>query len=103
MPAWTMRPMPQQLCETSAFRGRTVHSRTARCVAATVPENAGRAGTARGGNTSMDHATASVTARELRTDLDFALIGHQESWRSAADVLGVLRGGACPGLDAGGM
>ena len=40
----------------------------------------------------MDHATASVTARELRTDLDFALIGHQESWRSAADVLAVLRG-----------
>ena len=23
---------------------------------------------------------------------DFALIGHQESWRTAADVLGVLRG-----------
>ena len=40
----------------------------------------------------MDHATASVTARELRTDLDFALIGHQESWRSVADVLAVVRG-----------
>jgi fatty aldehyde-generating acyl-ACP reductase len=25
-------------------------------------------------------------------DLDFALIGHQESWRAAADVLAVLRG-----------
>jgi fatty aldehyde-generating acyl-ACP reductase len=25
-------------------------------------------------------------------ELDFALIGHQESWRAAADVLGVLRG-----------
>src|ERR1700676_2349360 len=25
-------------------------------------------------------------------DVDFALIGHQESWRAAADVLGVLRG-----------
>ena len=25
-------------------------------------------------------------------DVDFALIGHQESWRAAADVLAVLRG-----------
>src|SRR5262245_10482324 len=25
-------------------------------------------------------------------DVDFALIGHQESWRAAADVLSVLRG-----------
>src|SRR5580693_8394022 len=25
-------------------------------------------------------------------DIDFALIGHQESWRAAADVLAVLRG-----------
>lgn len=40
----------------------------------------------------MGHATASVTALEQRTDLDFALIGHQESWRSAVDVLSVLRG-----------
>ena len=40
----------------------------------------------------MGHAAASVTARERRTDVDFALIGHQESWRAAADVLAVLRG-----------
>jgi fatty aldehyde-generating acyl-ACP reductase len=45
----------------------------------------------------MGHATARVTAREgpapeRRTEIDFALIGHQESWRSAADVLAVLRG-----------
>ena len=45
----------------------------------------------------MGCATASVTAQdrrtpERRTEVDFALIGHQESWRSAADVLGVLRG-----------
>ena len=25
-------------------------------------------------------------------EVDFALIGHQESWRAAADVLAVLRG-----------
>jgi len=40
----------------------------------------------------MGHAVASLTARERRTDVDFALIGHQESWRAAADVLAVLRG-----------
>ena len=40
----------------------------------------------------MGHTVASVTARERRTDLDFALIGHQENWRAAADVLTVLRG-----------
>src|ERR1700691_2415148 len=40
----------------------------------------------------MGHATASLAAGVRRTDLDFALIGHQESWRSVADVLAVLRG-----------
>ena len=40
----------------------------------------------------MGHAVASLTARERRTDVDFALIGHQESWCAAADVLAVLRG-----------
>jgi fatty aldehyde-generating acyl-ACP reductase len=47
----------------------------------------------------MGHAAASVTALERRTperrtEVDFALIGHQESWRAAADVLAVLRGDA---------
>jgi len=47
----------------------------------------------------MGRAAASVTALERRTlerrtEVDFALIGHQESWRSAADVLAVLRGDA---------
>jgi fatty aldehyde-generating acyl-ACP reductase len=47
----------------------------------------------------MGHAAASVTARERRaperrTEVDFALIGHQESWHAAADVLAVLRGDA---------
>ena len=40
----------------------------------------------------MGHATASLAAGVRRTDLDFALIGHQESWRSVSDVLAVLRG-----------
>jgi len=45
----------------------------------------------------MGLATASLAsvsaANPARTSaLDFALIGHQESWRAAADVLAVLRG-----------
>ena len=40
----------------------------------------------------MGHATANVTAREPRANVDFALIGHQESWRAATEVLAVLRG-----------
>ena len=42
----------------------------------------------------MGYATAGVTGRERQTGVDFALIGHQESWRVAADVLAVLRGTA---------
>src|ERR1700726_1067503 len=46
----------------------------------------------------MGDAVASVTTRartidaDLPLSVDFALIGHQESWRAAADVLAVLRG-----------
>ena len=45
----------------------------------------------------MGDSVASVAGRERtiqRTieQVDFALIGHQESWRAAADVLAVLRG-----------
>ena len=35
---------------------------------------------------------AGVTERGRTSEIDFALIGHQESWRAAADVLAVLRG-----------
>ena len=41
----------------------------------------------------MGDAVASVARREPASEVDFALIGHQESWRAAADVLAVLRGG----------
>jgi fatty aldehyde-generating acyl-ACP reductase len=34
------------------------------------------------------------TIPEQTAEIDFALIGHQESWRAAADVLAVLRGAA---------
>ncbi len=40
----------------------------------------------------MGHSTASLASRGPAIGADFALIGHQESWRAAADVLAVLRG-----------
>lgn len=40
----------------------------------------------------MGGSVASVARRQPTSQVDFALIGHQESWRAAADVLGVLRG-----------
>jgi fatty aldehyde-generating acyl-ACP reductase len=40
----------------------------------------------------MVDSAASVTRRGPAIEVDFALIGHQESWRAAADVLAVLRG-----------
>src|SRR5437879_11570312 len=42
----------------------------------------------------MGDAVANITTRARTIDADFALIGHQESWRAAADVLAVLRGPA---------
>jgi fatty aldehyde-generating acyl-ACP reductase len=40
----------------------------------------------------MGDSVASIAGRGRTTDVDFSLIGHQESWRAAADVLAVLRG-----------
>ena len=40
----------------------------------------------------MGGPVAGVARRGRTSDVDFALIGHQESWRAAADVLAVLRG-----------
>ena len=40
----------------------------------------------------MGSAAAGVTGQEQKPKLDFALIGHQDSWRAASDVLAVLRG-----------
>jgi fatty aldehyde-generating acyl-ACP reductase len=40
----------------------------------------------------MGEPVASVVRRERTMGIDFALIGHQESWRAAADVIAVLRG-----------
>jgi predicted amino acid dehydrogenase len=40
----------------------------------------------------MGDSVAGVAARGRGIEVDFALVGHQESWRAAADVLAVLRG-----------
>ena len=40
----------------------------------------------------MGDSVAGVARQGRNTEVDFALIGHQESWRAAADVLAVLRG-----------
>lgn len=40
----------------------------------------------------MGGSVAGLAGRERSIQLDFALIGHQESWKAAADVLAVLRG-----------
>src|SRR5216683_7944990 len=40
----------------------------------------------------MGGSVTSVATRARTIDVDFALVGHQESWRAAADVIAVLRG-----------
>jgi predicted amino acid dehydrogenase len=40
----------------------------------------------------MGDSVASVARQKPTIEIDFALVGHQESWRAAADVLAVLRG-----------
>jgi fatty aldehyde-generating acyl-ACP reductase len=40
----------------------------------------------------MGGSVASLAGRGRTMDIDFALIGHPESWRAAADVIAVLRG-----------
>src|SRR2546429_4824628 len=98
MQGWTLRSVPRQLCEAITVRGQLVGSRASRSIAATVSEDARHAGDTRGGNTYMGDSVAGIAtpARTIGVDLpltvDFALIGHQESWRAAADVLAVLRG-----------
>jgi len=47
----------------------------------------------------MGYSVASVAAPgRMAGEVDFALIGHQESWKAAADVLSVLRGSEHPPL-----
>src|SRR6266851_8532509 len=92
MQGWTLRSVPQQLCEAITVRGQLECSRASRSVAATVFEDARHAGDTRGGNTCMGGSVASIAGRERTLEVDFALVGHQESWRAAADVLAVLRG-----------
>src|SRR3977135_1494222 len=98
MQGWTLRSVPRQLCEAITVRRQPVGSRASRSIAATVSEDPRHAGDTRGGDTYMGNSVAGVAtpARTIGVDMalgvDFALIGHQESWRAAADVLAVLRG-----------
>lgn len=46
----------------------------------------------------MGDSVASVARQGQTIEVDFALIGHQENWRAAADVLAVLRGPEHPPL-----
>src|SRR5450432_3642775 len=98
MPARALRSVPRQLCEAVPVQGQPDCGRAARSVVAPVPENAGHAGAARGGDAGMGESVASVARQGQTVGLDFALIGHQESWRAAADVLAVLRGPGHPPL-----
>jgi predicted amino acid dehydrogenase len=45
-----------------------------------------------GGPDIQGQASLGQISSEQISEVDFALIGHQESWRAAADVLAVLRG-----------
>src|SRR5712691_3697251 len=91
MQGWTLRSVPQQLCEAITVRGQIECSRASRRVAATVSEDARHDGDTRGGNTCMGGSVARVAGRDRTLDVDFALVGHQESWIASADVLAVLR------------
>src|ERR1700724_1404905 len=92
MQGWTLRSVPYQLREALTVRRQSVCSRASRSVAATVSEDARHAGDTRGGNTCMGNSVAGIAGRGRTIEVDFALIGHQESWGAAADVLAVLRG-----------
>src|ERR1700676_262129 len=92
MQGWTLRSLPPHVREAITVRRQPICRRTSRCVPATISKDAGHARHSRGGHTFMDHSVASVTRPARITDIDFALIGHQESWRAAADVIAVLRG-----------
>src|SRR6266403_762868 len=93
-----LRSLPRHLREARTLRRKPVCSRASRRLAATISQDARHARHTRGGNTFMGHSATGVTTRPQSLDIDFALIGHQESWRAAADVIGFLRGPQHPPL-----
>src|SRR5258708_38411748 len=92
MEGWALRSVPRQLREAFPVRRQLVGRRASRSVAATISEDAGHAGDTRRSDAGMGDAIACVASEGGDMDVDFALIGHQESWRAAAEVLAVLRG-----------
>src|ERR1700678_2371824 len=89
MQKWALRSVPRQLRETIPANSQPVCSRASRSVTATVSKDARPTGVARRGDTDMGGSVAGLTR-----EVDFALIGHQESWSAVANVLAVLRGPA---------
>src|SRR5258708_36130246 len=87
-----LRSVPEQLREALIVAGQSECGPASGRVAAAVSEDAGPAGYTRGGHTRMGGSVASVAGWGGTADADFALIGHQESWRAAADALAALRG-----------
>src|SRR5258708_2335829 len=83
----TLRSVPDQLREAVVVRSQLERRASPRSVIAAVPENARCVGLARGDHTRMGCAVAGVTPQ-----VDFALVGHPESWRAAAEVFSALRG-----------
>src|ERR1700740_730228 len=88
----TLRSLPSHLCEAGTVRRQFVGSRTSRSFAAAISEDSRHARDSWRGYACMGDSTASVATPRQSSEVDFALIGHQESWRAAADVLAVLRG-----------
>src|SRR5436305_414645 len=82
-----LRSVPVQLREAVVVRSPLERRATPRSVAAAVPEDARRIGLAWGDHTRMGCAAAGVAPQ-----VDFALVGHPESWRAAAEVFSALRG-----------
>src|SRR5712672_3298730 len=93
-----LRSLPRHLREARTLRRKPVCSRASRRLAATISQDARHSRHTRGGNTFMGHSATGVTTQPRSPGIDFALIGHQESWRAAADVIGFLRGPQHPPL-----
>src|SRR5260370_18751267 len=98
MQGWTLRSVPKQLCEALIVSGQLERSSASWRVAAAVSEDARHSRGTRGGHTRVGGSTAGVASQRRTTDVEFALVGHQESWRAAADVLALLRGREHPPL-----
>src|ERR1700740_484793 len=88
----TLRSLPSHLCEAGPVRLQFAGGRPSGGFAAEIFKTSRHARGSGRGYAFMGDSTASVAMPRQSSEVDFALIGHQESWRAAADVLAVLRG-----------